>query len=224
MSSTANSRPWMELLKSLVSTGVILAVFNWFYGNYLAMPHMAYQASGNQDVFSAEEKFRSISMYAHPQLLIRYGGYVLGIIRLERFYRSDFVHFTDSVGRFERINQESCAKVREHIRAGILSRLSEALSPEAMAEIEQRLTVDLSLLGGVEYENRLGNEIKPYCIIEEDGNVLDYPKDSSEIEHRLCERTVVLGEYLLFADLEQYDEIRDTIEEAAAKIGGIPRA
>ena len=81
----------------------------------------------------------------------------------------------------------------QYIREAVLERLKESQNEDAIEEINEKFKIFISLIGGVQYENKLGNQINKYCIIEQNGLVIDYEFNAEEIEKRLFENEIVLG-------------------------------
>lgn len=214
---------WKDLLKTLITTSVVISAILGgiitLINNFMISPIISYTYGDTRDSFSVQADFRSVFMRLYPQMLICYGQDVILVTHLSGYYETELVYFTDGVGCADKINQNYCSGLMNQIRIGVLERLRESYGEEAVKEMEQQLSIYVSLLGGVQYENRLGNEVKRYCIIEQNGLVQDYKDDDEEIVQRLYENETVLGENLVpMNENIQISQMVETVTEEISEL------
>lgn len=221
---------WKKLLKEMtfllipLITLPICNTFNQYYKEHCANPYMSCQIQEEQDTFSVKENFLSISIALRPQLLVCYHDSVLFILHLEQYYQSEFLQLPsvpDSdlhMGSAPKTNQESGAKLQDYLYTAILDELSTSYSPDVVEEIQSDLTIFVSIFGVVQYQNISETKTNTYCIVEENGILHDFHPKSKVVKYRLCDETIRLGEYLFLIDLDQNEQIRWIVEQAAEEI------
>ena len=205
-----------DYIKFLFPAGLLGTLALYYFNNYLITPKIQYTYGREKDTFSVQSDFRGISMCAYPQMLICYDDYVILVTHLDKYYDQEVVHFEDKVGCAEKINQAYSDKLMQYIRESVLARLKESHSEDAMKEINEKFEIYISLIGGVQYENQLGNRVKKYCIIENNGLVIDYKYNAEEIANRLFENEIVLSDNV--NAIEENAEISQMIEVVTKEV------
>ena len=187
MEKEKNKFKILDILKFLFPVGLLGSFILYCYNNYFVSPKIEYIYDDKKDAFSVQAYFRGITMRVYPQMLICYDNYV------DEYYDQEFIYFKNKMGYVNKINQEDSDKLMQYIREAVLERLKESQNEDAIEEINEKFKIFISLIGGVQYENKLGNQINKYCIIEQNGLVIDYEFNAEEIEKRLFENEIVLG-------------------------------
>lgn len=193
MEKEKNKFKILDILKFLFPVGLLGSFILYCYNNYFVSPKIEYIYDDKKDAFSVQADFRGITMRVYPQMLICYDNYVILVTHLDEYYDQEFIYFTNKMGYVNKINQEDSDKLMQYIREAVLERLKESQNEDTIEEINEKFKIFISLIGGVQYENKLGNQINKYCIIEQNGLVIDYEFNAEEIEKRLFENEIVLG-------------------------------
>lgn len=175
-------------------------LFLYCYNNYVVSPKIKYNRGEKKDTFSVQADFRGISMRIYPQMLICYDRYVILVTHLDGYYEQEFIHFKGRTGYVKKSNQDYSDKLRQYIRSAVLEKVNESQDEKTVKEVSRKFNIFISLIGGVQYENRMGNSVHEYCIIELNGLIKDYGCDGREIKNRLFENEVVLSDDLKVID------------------------
>lgn len=199
----------LNVLKSvipfLVTSGILLGI----YRNYLEKPKISCIPKEEKDTFSVEKNFRGVSMKIYPQMIVQYDRYIVLVTHLNGYYENDSLIFEEGKCEATKMNQEYLKKMMDYIRKEIILGLEKGYGTDISSEIDSDLYVYVSLLGGVKYTNKRGNNENMYCIIERDGIVIDYSIDANEIKERLYEYEVDLQSSSL--EMEKDDDIQKMI-------------
>lgn len=185
----------LDIISLVVSAGLLTAVFQgcrWVYCNYFAEPILQYDANSGE--FSVQMDFRGITMRVYPQMEIRVDNVIFQVTHLDGYFEREMVYFKDKKAYVKKTNQGYEKKLRSHVREGILTALEESLGEAVAADIDSRLKISVSFIAGVQYQAPLGNEPKKYCIIENNGLLIDCGPDAKKIQERLYESELILKE------------------------------
>lgn len=207
----------LDILKFILPTGAVFIIGAFLLNNYFIKPKISYSQDEVRDNFYIQSDFRGVSMRIYPQMIICYDNYIILVTHLDGYYEDEFINFEDGVASAIRTKQDYCDMLLKYIRDSLLEELNVSYGDEEIKEISKKLNIYISLLGGVQYENRLGNIIKKYCIIEANGLVVDYGYNEDEIKNRLYENELVLGDNpnVITAN----DEVNKIVKTVSEEIG-----
>lgn len=198
--------------KYLLPTGSVLTVVIVFvFQNFILMPVIKYNK--NTDEFVIATEFRNVTMHTRPQMVVRYGKTVILLTHLLGYYEHETVYFSDGKVSLEKSNPKYADRLMSYVRTAVQEELlADGYSAEQVAEINRQLFIYMTMLCGITYETKFGNRAERYCIIENDGILLDCASDSGKVQERLCD-------YELITD-DDTDSIR-TSEEVRALIHAV---
>lgn len=193
-------------------TGIVRSVKQ----SYFEKPALSCQIKSDGIQFQVAQDFRNVTLNLHPQLVVLYGNKdIFLFIDLIDRYEPEFMQL-DQAGRCEtkQLHQHYLDEVKDYIKRKVYSRLEQISTTEEAEEICSRLTIEESLMGGLQYMSLAdGANIKKSCIIEKDGMVRDVPLDDKEIDERLWETEITLYEDLKEANLATLDEIAQSLAD-----------
>lgn len=202
---------------SFLGIEMIFTIASFFYNGFLRQPQIRCVMKGDEKVFSEKSDFRNLSLYLHPQMVIRFDEHVILLVCLKQYYEEDHLIFDENrEAKATLCHAVYAEKVQEYIKKEIISRVCLKNSDLSVKELDERLHIYVDTLGGVKYESKEGNEEKRYCIIERDGIVKDYDEYDEEIDNRLYAASLVMQDDL--TGMETDEEIERFIEGVAEKI------
>lgn len=214
------NRIWNSIATIIKICGGATIVFKFaffLYKGYLIKPNIVYEKKGNQLVFSVEEDYRSMAIKLHPQMVIQFDNHIILLIYLNEYFAEDYLFFNrDKQVTADMSHTEYVNKLKRYMRKEIVHRLCINNPDASEDEINKRLKIYVSIVGGVRYESKKGNEEKRYCIIEKDGIIRDLDDDAKEIVNRLFETELVMGDDL--TDIETEDKIDDIVQGITEEI------
>lgn len=191
------------------------------YQNYVAAPKIQYYPDEQKGVdrFTVPSDFRSVRLGVEAHLIIQCGKHVISVINLTNYYKDNVVLFHQGSGVAERENQAQIPYLRERIDQELQEKLTEDHGEKVLEQVGP-LYVYVSLLGGVKYQNLLGNTINRQCIIGQDSLVQDYSVRKAIIKKRLNHISLEVPET---PDAIEEDEktgniIRDAAERIDARL------
>lgn len=208
-----------KFLGSAACIGIVVSAAVFWYKNYIVTPKLSYKPGEERDTFTVNEDYRNLTLRVYPQMVVRYGDYVVLVTHLDRFYRSETVNFDGQTGCAEKDNAAYADELTAYVYQNVLDELRETVGDDAAKEIGRELNVYVSLLGGVEYENTRGSSGRKHCVIEENGIFTDYSENAAEVRERLCESEITLDERL--KRLAKASEVNQMVEACAGKIGDL---
>lgn len=172
--------------------GVATSIAIFIFLNFILMPIISYDK--NTDEFTVAYRSRAISLYARPQMVVRYGDTVILLTHLMGYYEHENIYFKDNKASLTKANTKYAERLMSYVRAAVLEELREEHSDESIAEIDGQLFVYMSMICGIQYQTRFGNLVNKYCIIESDGMLVDCAPDSDKVKDRLYDYEIVLGD------------------------------
>lgn len=211
-----------EILKDLKWGGLFSAIFCtivFLYRNFLIVPNIKCTIDSEQRKmnFSVKEDFRGITLKLYPQMVIEFDNYVVLLIHIDDYFQNSYLYFDeDNKCRAEIQGKEYTDMLKKHMQEEIVDLIcaqDEEISPK---DINERLNITVSVLGGVRYENEEGNVEKRYCIIVDNGLVHDYDVHDQEIVCRLNETSLEIQEN--FDDIDTDMEIEKIVMEIVKQI------
>lgn len=211
-------KPWIPLITPVVAAvlAALITCIGDLYLNHWNTPKLKCDPSSDRDRFYVEDDYRALKISLRPQIVVRYGGHVVLLSYLKDYYENELVIFSDGSGTAEKTDQDMTDALLFFIRESLLERLEQSCGETVMREIEPNLSVYISVLGGVTYTNERGNYDKLYCIIVEDGSVLDYSAKEEIISNRLFEYKIEIPDDS--AGMEQDESIETLIQSVAEHI------
>lgn len=214
-----------KLLKALVigligGAGGIGAAIWFIYGTFLKQPNMECAVEGKKITYSVKEDCRGLTLKLHPQMVIQFDDHIVLLIHLKEYYEEEFLYLTnDEEGRKVQATMQHVEYVNElqrYIKEEIITTICSGNRQISKKEMNKRMKIYLSTLGGVRYTLLEGNEEKRFCIIETEGIVKDFDDNSPEISDRLYETQLKMQDDL--DAIESDDKISDIIEGVAKEI------
>lgn len=185
------------------------------YQSYIVPPKIQYFPEENYDHFKVPDDFRAVVLRLDVQMIIQCDINVISIISLENYYEDNVIIFDGTSGVAKKENQTQVAHLRNRINQELQKKLMEKYGEEIFEKIGP-LKVDVSLLGGVKYQNLRGNPIHRQCIIGQDSLVQDYSEDRPIIKKRV--NTIQLEVKKTTADIDEDEEVEEIIQDAAERI------
>lgn len=202
---------------NFMGVGTIIALIIFVYNGFFRQPQIECVIKENEKFFSAPNEFRSILINLHPQMVIRFDDEIILLVYLEEYYEEEKLIFDENrEAKAVMCHAEYVKEVQKYMKKKIISSVCLKDSEISATEINERLHIYVSTLGGVRYESKEGNEEKRYCIIEQDGIVIDLDEHDDEVLNRLYETNMVMKEDL--AGMEADHGIDRIIEGVTEKI------
>ncbi len=198
-----------------------IGTFIWYiYGTYLKQPNIECVVEKNEITYSVREESRGFTLKLHPQIVIQFDDHIVLLIYLKEYYEEEFLYFSEGEkGRKVQATMQHVEYVNElqrYIKDEIISIISSEDNQISKEEMNKRLKVYISTLGGIRYTLLEGNEEKRFCIIETEGIVKDYDENSKEILSRLYETQLrVTGD---LDELKAEEKVSNIIEGVAKEI------
>ncbi len=212
-------RDWKAIIVSaaalLVPTGFAVTAAGFVYNNYLITPVMQYNDETCE--FTVQADFRGISMRVYPQMVIRFDDTVVLVTHLDGYLKEETIHFSERKAQIEKDHQEYCDTLLGYVQQGVLEQIEAEYGREAADEISTGLNVSVSFIGGVQYQAPLGRTINTYCIIETNGLLTDHFGNLEQVEHRLYENEIELGDDP--GTVSRNPEVTEIVRVAATEIG-----
>lgn len=172
---------WVKLL---LPAGTLIAAILFVFKNFIAMPVISYDK--NTDEFSLAADFRNVTLHIRPQMVVRYEDTVIILTHLYGYCEHETVYFSDGKASVTKTNQNYADMLMSHIRSAVQEELREdGYSTEQIDDINKQLWIYPTMLCGITYVAKLGNSAQRYCIIENDGVLLDCTLKSSKVQERL---------------------------------------
>lgn len=202
---------------SVFSALGVVVIF--LYKNFLIMPNIKCTIDDEQNkmVFSSKEDFRGITLKLYPQMVIQFDDYVVLLIHLDKYFQKDYLYFDENNKcQTEIQGKEYADKLEYYMREEIIRLVDAQDNRISQDEISNRLKIYISVLGGVRYETKEGNEEKRFCVIVEDGLVQDYDDHDQEITCRLNETSLEIQENIV--GIETDTEIQTIIFEIVRQL------
>lgn len=185
------------------------------YRSHFIPPKIQYFPEKDSDRFKVPDDFRAVVLCLDAQIIIQCDINVISVISLENYYEDNVIIFDGTSGVAEKENQTQVTHLRNHIDQELRKKLTEKYGKEIFEKIGP-LKVDVSLLGGVRYQNLRGNPIHRQCIIGQDSLVQDYSENRPIIKKRM--NTIQLDVKETTADIDEDEEIEKIIRDAAERI------
>lgn len=192
---TVKPHPGWEIVKAFIPViaavaATLITLGLQFYQNHMVRPKMEYKSVEGRDYFSVQEEYRWMKACLRAQVVVKYRNHVVASVYVNEYYKNEHIVFEGKEGIAEQTDPDMTAELLFYIWQGTLDSLEEAYGEGAVQEAD--LDVHISILGGVTYANKRGNEDKEYCFIAEESSILDYDKDSRVIGERLREYEIDL--------------------------------
>lgn len=202
-----------KLVKGIEVTGllgIIWAVTLYLYKGFLIMPNIKCTIDDEVNTinFSVTEEFRSITIKLHPQIVVQFDNYVLLLIYMDDYFQNEYIYFDEENKGHALIKRDDYAnKLKHYMKDEIIRLVCAQDSKISPYEMSERLKIYISILGGVRYETKEGNEEKRFCIIIQDGIMKEYEEHDDEIMNRLNETTLVMRDNVIEIDRDMEIEI-----------------
>lgn len=181
-----------DLAEFLIPKGFVITITIFVFMNFMSMPIMSYNK--NTDEFTVAYTSRAISLHARPQMIVRYGNTVVLLTHIIGYYESENVYFKDNKATLTKTNEKYAERLKSYVRTSVLEKLKKDYSDESIAEIDGQLYIYISMICGVQYQTRFGNMQNQYCIIENDGMLVDCLLDSNKVSDRLNDYEITLDD------------------------------
>lgn len=198
--------------------GGIGTIICYIYGTYLKQPNIECVVKENEITYSVREESRGFTLKLHPQIVIQFDNHIVLLIYLKEYYEEEFLYSSESEkGRKVQTTMQHAEYVNElqrYIKDEIITIICSDDNKISEKEMNKRLKVYVSTLGGIRYTLLEGNEEKRFCVIETEGIVKDYDENSKEILSRLYETQLRVTDDL---DAIKADEKISNIIEGVAK-------
>ncbi|MCM1253681.1 MAG: hypothetical protein NC321_12735 [Clostridium sp.] len=202
---------------SFLGVGTMSGIILFLYHGFLQEPQIRCTVEADGKIFSVQNNFRSISINLHPQMLIQFDKENILSVYLKGYYEKEKLYFGKEKECKAIICQsEYVEKLQKYIKNEVISQVCLRNRELSMEEIDERLHIYVSTLGGVKYETEQGNEEKRYCIIEQDGIVIDYDEHDEEIYNRLYETELVMKDD--FTGMKEDEKVNSLIQEISEEI------
>lgn len=175
---------------------------------------------GNKITYSVREDCSGLTLKLHPQMVIQFDDHIVLLIHLKDYYEKEFLYSNNGEkGRkVEAATQhdEYVNELQRYIKKEIITTICSGDGQISEDEMNKRLKIYLSTLGGVRYMLLETNNEKRFCIIETEGIVKDFDDNSREISNRLYETQLKVQDDL--DAIHSDDKISDIIEGVANEI------
>lgn len=209
--------------------GIILSIFKFIgwsgvaciclfvYNGWLRQPKIECFASNNEINFYIEEEYRNVTLMLHPQLVVQFDNYIILSVYLKGYYEEERLVFNrEKTCKTIIMHPEYVEKLQKYMEKEIIQTVC-LLNPDMKKEeMNYRLKIYISTIGGVSYQSEEGNRIKRYCVIENGGSVRDVDEHSEEIEERLYEAKLTMKDD--GQEVESQKEINTMIQGVAEEI------
>lgn len=210
-------------LKRLLSNGVILAIVYWIFTNFFAWPIINYNKTTEEFTVSNTNTMRAVSMYVRPQMVIRYNNSVVLLIHMVGLYEHEVVYFSDGRAALKRNRGTEAEELMAYLHKAIIDRFETLYEmgqiDYAAQEIADGLHIYISLVCGIKFQPELGNKPDAFCMVENDGVIVDCLTDSSYIEERLCDYEIRLDDAnVLLGDSAEVNSIVDSVTKEVENI------
>lgn len=217
---TARPRPGWEIVKAFIPViaavaAMLITLGAQFYQNHMVRPKMEYKSVEGRDHLSVQEDYRWMKACLRAQVVVKYRNHVVALVYVNGYYKNEHVVFEGKEGVAEQADPGMAEELKYYTWKSILKSLEETYGEKAVQETD--LDVHISILGGVTYANKRGNEDKEYCFIAEEGSILDYDKGSWVIDKRLREHEIDLPSDV--ESMERDKEIETIIRKVSTHIG-----
>lgn len=200
--------------------GGIGTIIWYIYGTYLKQPNIECVVKENEITYSVREESRGFTLKLHPQIVIQFDNHIVLLIYLKEYYEEEFLYSSESEkGRKVQATMQHVEYVNElqrYIKDEIITIICSDDNKISKKEMNKRLKVYVSTLGGIRYTLLEGNEEKRFCVIETEGIVKDYDENSKEILSRLYETQLRVTDDLDAIKAEE--KISNIIEGVAKEI------
>lgn len=185
-------------LKKLLSNGAIMAAVFWIFSSFFAWPNIRYNKLS--DEFTISNNSRAVSMYVRPQMVIRYHNTVVLLTHLVGLYEHEVVYFIDGKASMNRVRGDEAEGLMSYVRTAVLNEIDsqheKGLINYTANDINDGLHVYMSMVCGIRFQSELGNKPDAFCVVENDGIIVDCFPNSSYIEDRLRDYRIVLDDQL----------------------------
>lgn len=205
-----NKKIWISIVIASISSGLFLSVISLIYMEN-KQPIIKRLEEGNNGgiTFGVDDEYRSLKLRVYPQLIIKYGNSVYLQIHLQGYYENEFLIFGEDLQcTAVKENQKCVYDLQNYLFEEIVNELNTMWKIDEQ-EAEKELQLYVSNIGFVKYVNKRGNDVKRYCIIEDDGLVIDYDIDDEEIINRLFEMNMNVE--CAFSELKQSEILKEII-------------
>ncbi len=180
----ATLKHWGKSLLSVVPGATTIAFAVFILTNFLLMPVIGYDK--NTDEFTIATEFRNVTMHIRPQMVVRYGDTVIILTHLQGYYEHETIYFSNGKASLAKANQKYANRLMSYVRTAVQEELqADGYSVEQIDEINEQLFIYMTMLCGITYETKFGNNVQRYCIIENDGILQDCSRNSGEVQERL---------------------------------------
>jgi len=170
--------------KYLLSAGSVAAIVVFIFQNFILMPVIRYDK--NTGEFTIATEFRNVTMHIRPQMVVRCGDTVIILTHLQGYCEHETIYFSDGKASLTKANQQYADRLLSYVRTAVQEELqADGYSVEQIEEINEQLFIYMTMLCGITYETRFGNSAQRYCIIENDGILLDCSHNSGKVQERL---------------------------------------
>lgn len=190
------------------------------YDNYLKQPNIECVVEKNEITYSTREDCRGFTLKLHPQIIIQFDDYIVLSIYLKGYYEEEFLYSSkEEKGRKVQAAKqhiEYTDELQRYIKDEIITTICSGNHQISEKEMNKRLKIYVSTLGGARYTLLESNEEKRFCIIETDGIVKDFDDNSAEISNRLYETQLEMKDDLKAMKAEE--KISNIIEGVADEI------
>lgn len=177
-----------QLAEFILPKGAAALAAVYLFVNLLAMPIIKYNK--NTGELTVTNSVRSVSLYPHPQIVVKYNNEIIQLIHLIGYFKHDVVYFEDGKASLEETDPQCSDRLLSCIRTQVIDKCPAVNAPE----IDSHLDIYIGMVCGVRYQTRFGNTVNRYCIIEDDGMVVDCSPDSAEVKNRLFDYDLVLSD------------------------------
>ena len=200
-----------------IGMGSIIGIILFLFNNFLKQPNIKCVIKDNERIYSVKDDFRSILIKLHPQMVIRFDNDTILLIYLEEYYEEENLKFDENKeAKAVQCHVEYVEELQKYIKKKIISDVCFINRKISVAEMNEKLHIYVSTLGGVKYESEEGNEEKRYCITEQDGIVIDCDEHDKEITNRLYETSLLMKDDL--ESIETDEEINSLIQGVTEEI------
>lgn len=196
--------------------GAVATVGKHVWNNYFAEPKWICTQTETGYTFATEGDFRGENLRPERQILVEHEEHIVAIIPLENYYEEGYLSFGGRTEIEVGANRAHESELVRYVKNGILEDLGREGGGEFTRKAETGLLVYPSMLGGVEYQNKWGNNTKNRAIIEQDYIVLNYKENDKVVKQRSRVSTVILDAGLSPAD--QQEALDQVIREAVKEI------